>query len=333
MHENPRASLLLANGMVYLSWASSCDIPPYYGWVMAYRADTLQQVALWNAAPLTGYSGIWQSDTGPAADEEGNVYAVTGNGVFDAASGGRDYGDSIVKLALIGGELEVKDYFTPHDQEELNRTDGDLGSGGVILLPQQTGSHAHLLVTGGKGGVVYVLNRNHLGRFHQGDDSNALSTVKVEGHIFGAPAYWNGHVYLQPENDVLTDFSVRNDQLVPAAQSNARLAQPGATPAISANGTKDAIVWIVSTTETGFTERPTVLLAFDGTNVANELYSSDEDSPSVSVSAGRAIRFVIPLVAKGRVYVGTAGQVDVYGLLPTAQPEKAERGGRLNRNK
>jgi hypothetical protein len=281
---------------------------------MAYRADTLKQVGVLNTAPVTGQAGIWQSDTGPAADEEGNVYAVTGNGIFDAASGAPDYGDSVLKLALTQSGLAIKDHFTPHDQEQLNATDQDLGSSGPLLVPPQSGSQRHLLVVGGKAGVVYVLDRDHLGKFHAGDDKHALSTVRVDGHIFGAPAYWNGHVYLVPENGVLTDFALRHDQLVPVAESAGRFAQPGATPAISANGRKDAIIWVVSTTETGLSERPAVLHALDATDVAHELYSSDQNP--ARDRAGQARRFVIPLVANGRVYVGTAGEVDVYGLLP-----------------
>ncbi len=313
IHENPRASLVLANGIVYLSWASSCDVPPYYGWVIAFRADNLKQMGFLNTAPVAGQSGIWQSDTGPASDEDGNLYALTGNGVFDAANGGQDYGDSVIKLGMVSKGLAVKDYFTPRDEAELNRTDGDLGSGGPLLVPQQPGSQKHLLLAAGKSGVVYVLDRDHLGKFHAHDDRNALSTVKVDGHVFSAPAYWNGLVYLLPENGLLDEFVVRNDRLVPFAESNLHPAQPGATPVISANGAQDGIVWVVSTTEPGLSERRAVLQAFSAANVQEELYSSNQNSERDQ--AGAAVRFVIPLVANGRVYVGTAGEVDVYGLL------------------
>jgi hypothetical protein len=330
LHDNPRAALLLVNGIVYLSWASSCDVPPYHGWVMAYDAHTLKQIAVFNASPGTGFSGIWQGDTGPVADERGNVYVVTGNGVFDAASGGRDYGDSILKLALTRTGLVASDYFTPHDQAELNATDGDLGSGGPILVPQP-GSLRHLLIAGGKSGVLYVLDPDHMGKFHAHDDSGALSEMEVKGRIFGAPAYWNGHLYVHPDEGVLTDFAIRDRRLVPIVQSTSELARAGATPAVSANGTKDGIVWIISSREPGPGNEIAVLHAADGENVSHELYSSAQNPDRDR--AGYSRRFVIPLVANGRVYVGTAQEIDVYGLLPLPTPPKPQPTRRKPRDR
>ena len=325
LHDNPRAALLLANGVLYLSWASSCDVMPYHGWVIGYEARTLKQVAVFNASPRTGLSGIWQGDAGPAADQRGDVYVVTANGVFDAASGGPDYGDSILKLSLAHGSLTVKDYFTPYDQAHLNATDSDLGSGGPILVPQQPGSHKLLVIAGGKGGVLYVLDPDHMGKFHPHDNSGVLSEARVAGQIFGAPAYWNGHVYVQPDDDVATDFALHHDELIPMAHSSNEYARAGATPAISANGDKDAILWIVSSREPGPGAEIAVLHAVDGTNIANELYSSS-DYPQRD-RAGNSLRFVIPTIANGRVYVGSERQVDAYGLLPqpvrTAPARKA----------
>src|SRR5262249_38715589 len=140
LKENPRASLLLDGGNVYLSWGSSCDVDPYHGWVMAYDAGTLAQKGALNVTPDGGEGGIWASDTGPAADAEGNVYVPTGNGTFDAGSGGRDYGDSELKLHLDGSSLTIRDYFTPYDQARLNDSDADLGSSGPLLLPDQPGA-------------------------------------------------------------------------------------------------------------------------------------------------------------------------------------------------
>jgi hypothetical protein len=148
--ENPRAGLLLSAGRLYLSWASSCDAGPYHGWVMAYDARTLKQLAALNTSPDTNDSGIWLSDTAPAADDAGNIFVVTGNGRFDAAAGGHDLGDSVLKLRLDGGQLAVADYFTPFNQEQLNANDADLGSGGPVLLPDQLGAHPHLLLAGAR---------------------------------------------------------------------------------------------------------------------------------------------------------------------------------------
>ncbi|HKS94711.1 MAG TPA: pyrrolo-quinoline quinone, partial [Terriglobia bacterium] len=247
LRENPRSSLLLANGKVYLTWASSCDVGPYHGWVMAYDAQNLKQAGVWNASPDAGESGIWAGDTGPAADSQGNVYTATGNGRFDAAAGGRDYGDSILKLVLDGPNLLVRDYFTPFNQEELNSNDNDLGSGGPVLLPDQPGAHPHLLLIAGKGGMVYVVDRNRMGHFHAGADSQVVEEVQLPGGgAFGAPAYWNQHVYYVASDDTLRDFEVERGLLKPVGRSGVRFIDPGATPAVSANGSKNAIVWAAS---------------------------------------------------------------------------------------
>ena len=171
LKENPRAALLLVGGEVYVTWASSCDVGPYHGWVMAYDARTLQQRAVLNTSPDGANGGIWQSDTGPAADQEGNVYVATGNGDFNGAkAGGRDFEDSVLKLRLEGQHLVVQDYFTPFNQKEMDAKDWDLGSQGSVLLQPQTGAHPHLLVVAGKKGKLYVLDRARLGKFHAGSD-------------------------------------------------------------------------------------------------------------------------------------------------------------------
>lgn len=106
LRENPRGALLLSKGSVYLTWASSCDVGPYHGWIMAYDAKTLRQQAVLNTSPDSAESGIWMSDTGPVADEQGRVYVVTGNGEFNANSdGGRDYGDTVLQLGRRGNQL------------------------------------------------------------------------------------------------------------------------------------------------------------------------------------------------------------------------------------
>jgi len=133
----------LANGNVYIAWGSSCDAGPYYGWVLAYEARTLKQTGVFNTSPDSGEAGIWQADAGIAADSEGNVYAVTGNGKFNAASGGHDYGDSVLKLRFAPNSPTVRDYFTPFNESTLNSRDDDLGSSGPVLLPDQPGPHPH----------------------------------------------------------------------------------------------------------------------------------------------------------------------------------------------
>ena len=323
LRENPRAGMLLTNGNVYMAWGSSCDVGPYYGWVLAYDSRTLQQTGVFNASPSAGESGIWQADTGIAADEHGDVYAVTGNGTFNGASGGRDYGDSVLKMGFANGALAVRDYFTPSNQSELNAHDADLGSGGPVLLPDQPGPHPHLLVTAGKGGVLYVIDRDRMGQFHAGSDSHAIQTIPAPGPrtaAFGAPAYWNGHLYYSGSNAPLKDFAVNQGRLstVPIHQGGVVIQEPGAIPSISANGTKDGIVWVLRTK--GWEQGNTygVLQAYDAHDVSQLLYTTDaggRDSP------GMVLRFTVPTVADGRVYVGMRHALFVYGLRDSPRPK------------
>ena len=327
LRENPRAALLLANDKVYLTWASSCDVGPYHGWVMAYDARTLAQVAAFNASPDADDSGIWAGDTGPAADAEGNVFVATGNGKFDTASGGRDYGDSMLKLGLTGRQLLVRDYFTPFNQQELDAEDKDLGSGGPLLLPDQPGSHPHLLVVTGKGGLIYLLDRDHLGGYHTRSDSQIVQTLPGgPDENFGAAAYWNGHVYFIFTGEVPKDFILSRGRLSnEPARGSRRFLDPGATPTVSANGSKDGIVWALTSKRWNQPDGPAaVLYAFDASNIARELYSSEMNASRDR--AGVGLRFNIPTVANGRVYVGAKGELDVYGLL--SAPGKASAGRR-----
>ena len=192
-----------------LTWGSSCDIGPYHGWILSYDPHTLKQTGVFNTSPDTADSGIWQADTAPAADSEGNTYVLTGNGVFTAAHGGRDYGDSVLKLSSSKNGLVLRDFFTPFNEEQLSRNDLDLGSGGAIVVPQQADSKERLLIAGGKSGTIYVLNRDHLGGHRPKDDGQVLQTLQCGGGSYGAPAYWNGHVYYLCSGDLLKDFSIK----------------------------------------------------------------------------------------------------------------------------
>jgi hypothetical protein len=175
LKENPRAALTLANNALYLTWASSCDVDPYHGWVMAYDPQTLAQRAVLNVTPDGSEAGIWLSDTGPAADAAGNLYVPTGNGTFSAGNGGPDYGDSVLKLALDGSSLAIRDYFTPHDQDRIRKADSDIGSSGPLLLPDQPGQHRHLLLQPTKDSTIYVIDRDRMGKFHRDSDASYRS--------------------------------------------------------------------------------------------------------------------------------------------------------------
>jgi hypothetical protein len=312
LRDNPRAALLLSNGLVYLTWASSCDVGPYHGWVMAYDANSLQQKAVFNASPDADDSGIWGGDTGPAADQAGNILVATGNGRFDVAKGGRDYGDTLLKLN--GRSLKPIDYFAPFNVDALNAGDSDLGSGGPMLLPDQAGSHPHLAAIEGKGGTLYLVDCDHMGHWQPANDSHAVQTVAVPNGVFGSMTYWNHYLYVLSDGDAIRQFVVKGGRLSLQAASGNTFPGVSATPTLSANGNQDGVVWILNSKTWNGPLRPAVLHAYDATNVAHELYNSEQNAGRDR--AGLALRFNIPTVANGHVYVGAKQEVDVYGLLP-----------------
>jgi hypothetical protein len=310
LRENPRAALTLANNNVYLTWASSCDVDPYHGWVMAYDPQTLAQKAVLNVNPDGSEAGIWLSDTGPAVDSEGNFYVPTGNGTFDATSGGRDYGDSVLKLD--GSSLSVRDYFTPFNQASILAGDSDVGSSGPTLLPDQPGPHRHLLLQPTKDSTIYVIDRDNMGKYHS-DRDDLVQIVHLPGGGYGAMAYLNGHAFFAASDDYLRAYAIKNGQLVPAETSAMKFANPGATPSISADGNKNAIVWAISTKTWNGPDNKPAVLAFDATKLGQPIYTSEQNSSRDR--AAFATRFAIPVVVNGRVYFSTRGEVEVYGLL------------------
>ncbi|HKW63368.1 MAG TPA: hypothetical protein VJN89_12545 [Candidatus Acidoferrum sp.] len=312
LRENPRAALLLVNNVVYLSWGSSCDVDPYHGWVMAYDAQTLAQKAVLNVTPDGSEGGIWGSDTGLGADANGNVYVATGNGTFDAASGGRDYGDSLLKLMLDGSSMVVRDYFTPFNQAQLNDADADLGSSGPTLLPDQPGTHRHLLLQPGKGAMIYVIDRDQMGQFRAEGDA-VVQRIRTAGGGYGAMAYWNANVYFACSGDSLRNYALENGQLKLRSSSSMKFDNPGATPSVSADGNKNAIVWAIATKTWNGPARSAVLYGFDVSNLSEPIYTSEQNSQRDR--AGMATRFVIPIVVNGHVYFGARDEVEVYGLL------------------
>jgi hypothetical protein len=311
--ENPRAALLLASGTLYLSWGSSCDVDPYHGWLMAYgAAETLPQKGVLNVTPNGSEGGIWESDTGPAADESGNIYVPTANGTFDASSGGMDYGDSVLKVALAGSSIEIRDYFTPYNQSQLSDADADLGSSGPLVLPDQPGSHRHLLLQPTKGGTIYLIDRDQMGKFNAQGDA-VLDRIPMSGGGYGAMAYWKGHVFFACSDDYLRDYAVANGHIKLSRTSNIKFENPGATPAISADENHNAVVWAVATKTWNGADRPAIVYAFDANNINQPIYTSEQNGKRDR--AALATRFVIPVVANGRVYIAARGEVDVYGLL------------------
>ena len=313
--ENPRAALLLTNNAVTLTWGSSCDVGPYHGWIISYDARTLQQRAVFNASPDADDSGIWASDTGPAADPQGNIIVATGNGSFDVDKGGRDYGDSLLKLDA--QTLKLTDYFTPFNAGDLDRNDADLGSGGPLLIPDQPGPHPHLAVIAGKSGTIFVVDRDHMGHYVSQSNSHAIQTIPNRYGVYAAPAWWNNTLYVLScgDDDAIQTFSISGGKLARAATSGDSVSGLCTTPTISANGTKDGILWILRSKAWNGPDTQAELTAYDATNINHKLYDSEQEYQRDR--AGQALRFNIPIVVNGRVYVGAKKEIDVYGLLPT----------------
>jgi chitodextrinase len=342
-NELQRPGLALVNGVVYIAWASHEDRDPYHGWIIGYNATTLAQVpgAVFNTTPnrvgTVSYSrgGIWMGGGAPAADSSGNLYFLTGNGTFDAATGGSNYGDSTMKLSTAAG-LGVADWFTPADQASLDGADNDHGSGGAaILVDQPTSPVQHLVIGGGKEGNLFLLNRDAMGHYGANANpvnSNAVQIFNVGNGIFSTSAFWNNSLYIAPAGGRLQayPFSTSTGQFNAGSATSAGVSFgfPGATPSISASSaTTDGIVWAMDShlycTPHSPGCGPAVLHAFDASKLSTELWNS---SQAASDKAGFAVKFTVPTVANGKVYIGTRGndtgtgtssipgELDVYGL-------------------
>jgi len=322
-----RAALLLSKGKVYIAFASNADSGLYHGWVIAYDATTLRQSGAWVSTPDSYQGGIWMSGCGISADSAGNLYLSTANGPFDAygEQSGSNFSDSVVKLTPGAHGIALVDFFAPSNQAKLAKDDLDLGSVGVLLLPEQPGPYPRLAVTSGKNGHIYVLNRDSLGGYNQGR-GNPQIVQDISGQLkqqMGTPAYWNGRLYfgagISPQKDGIKAFALRNGTLsvTPTSQSAAIYHLTRSTVSVSANGNSNGIVWAVDNDAYyNAHQGPAALHAYDARNLGRELYNSNQrigrDNP------GQAAKFTVPTVANGKVFVGTANQVSVYGLLPGA---------------
>lgn len=306
-----RPALLLANGIVYTAYGSLGDFGPFHGWVIGNNAQTLQTVVKFNATPNGNEAGIWMTGSGPAADASGNLYVLTGNGTLSAPTGGKDYGDSFIRL---NQSLRVKDYFTPSNQKHLAAKDLDLGSGGALLVPDQPGRVPHILVGGGKDGVLYVINRDKMGHYRP-KMKNAVQALPNAGHpIFSTGAYFHGAVFVHAVGDVLKAYQVSDGKLVgPVSQGTTAFGYPGATPSISASGNNNGIVWEIQNTGKRGALGHAVLRAIDANSLSHELYNSDQ---VISRDlTGLYVKFSVPTISNGKVYVGTQTELVAYGLL------------------
>jgi len=315
---NERPGLLELNGTIYTMWGSHCDNGAYTSWMMAYSADTLKQTGVLNFVPNGSEGGIWMSGTAPAADAAGNIYFLIGNGTFDTAlntsglpSQG-DCGNCYVKVSS-STPLTLLDYFTPSNTVAESNVDEDLGSGGPLLLPDVTdaaGKTRHLAVGSGKDAIIYVLDRDSMGKFSATQNSIYQQiSGQLSGGEFAKPSYFNGTVYYGAVGDAIKAFPIAGGKLAtsPSSKTAIQFPYPGATPAISANGTSSGILWAV---ENG---SPAVLRAYDATNLATELYNSNQATGGRDQFSGN--KFITAMIANGKVFVGTPNSVAVFGLL------------------
>jgi outer membrane protein assembly factor BamB len=319
--EFQRPALLLDYGVLYIGFAAHCDDNAYsaqgHGWLFAYNTKTLHLNSSFVVTPNGFGGGIWASGGGPAVDAYHNIYFSTGDGTFDVDQGGIDYGDSVIKLS--SSTLSLLDYFTPYNQAILEANGGDLGSGGILILPDQGTSPTHLLMTAGKAGFIYLINRDNLGQYNTSRDNVVQENGQIVG-LFSTPAMWQNRLYFVGSGytggDYPKAFSLSRGRMsnYPTSQATLPYPYPGAVPVVSANGATNGILWALQ--HGGTASGNEVLHAYDATNLAHELYNSEQagnrDLPGL---AGRQFESII--VVNGKVYVPTAQpQLSVFGLLP-----------------
>ncbi len=317
---NERAGLLLLNGVVYLGWSSHCDIEPYTGWLMGYNENSLAQTSVLNLTPNGSEGSIWQSGAGLAADSSGNIYFLDANGDFGTTLNGSgmpangNYGNAFMKVSTAGNKLVPADYFTMSNTVAESDADEDLGSGGAMLLPDETdasGTVWHLAVGAGKDANIYVVDRDNMGKFNSSGNSvyqelgGALS-----GQEFGMPAYWNNTVYYGGVSDSIRAYPITQAKLAtsPSSKTAHQFPYPGTMPSVSSNGTSNGILWAIDNSS------PAVLYAYDATNLAHELYDSNQAAGGRD-QFGPGNKYITPMIVNGKVYVGTTNGVAVFGLL------------------
>jgi hypothetical protein len=316
-----RGALLANNGQIYTVWASHCDDQPYNGWIIAYNESTLAQTAVLNYTPNGSQGAIWNT-SGLAADSAGTLYGMAGNGTFDTTLTGTgfpnqaDYGNTVLKLTPSPTSLSVADYWAASNTVSESNSDIDLGSGSPMLLPDQTdggGVVRHLLIGAGKDGNVLLLDRDSLGKF-SASASTAYQRVTslLPGGLRSAFAYFNGSVYVADNGGTLKAFTL-NAALLPASptsQSAATFGYPGASPSVSASGSSNAILWAL----TSASGSAAILHAYNPANLQQEYYNSTQ-AASGRDAFGNGQRYITPVVANGKVFVGTPTGVAVFGLL------------------
>lgn len=313
--QNQRPALAYYNGYVYIAFASHGDNGPYHGWIFAYNGSIMAQTSAFCLTPNGVGAGIWAAGAGLPIDNggtAGRLYMVSGNGTY----GSNEYGESVVNFSLAGGKLTPTDSFTAFNQAKLTQSDLDQGSGGILMVPDEGGANANILINVGKEGRILVLDRNHLGGYAAGASYNTNIPQDILGAtkgLWSTPAYWNGNVYMWGNGDVPKMFTLNAGVLdrSPSSESSITSLYPGANFTISSNGTEDGIAWAVRTDEYT-THGPGILYAWNANNLSDLLYRSDQNN--ARDNAGRAMKFEIPVVTNGKVYLAGAKIIDVYGL-------------------
>ncbi|HTV38983.1 MAG TPA: hypothetical protein VMF08_00295 [Candidatus Sulfotelmatobacter sp.] len=288
--EHQRAGLLLLNGVVYLGFASHCDQGAYHGFLLGYNATNLSLLYTFNTTPSGAEGGIWSCGMAPAADTNGNIYVMTGNGTFD---GTENFGMSMVKLS---GSLAVEDYATPTNYASLSEGDQDFGSGGVVLLPP------HYAVGIGKDTNLCLADITHMG--HVGGFAEAFTAESSSGDVVGkSPVYWQGpamqYIFLMHANDPTESFQYTNGSISTTPLGTGAFSEDDRSGglSLSADGTTNGILWEMGSDSN--------LRAYDAMNISNVLWKG---------SVGTYVKMACPTIANGKVYVGTAGNLGVWGL-------------------
>ena len=315
-----RQGLVLLNQVVYTAWTSHCDFTPYTGWLIGYDEGTLAQTSVLNVTPNGEEGSIWQSGAGMASDGS-YLYFLDANGTFDTTLNGSgfpqnsDFGQAFLKVSTANNHLSVADYFEMHDGPSESANDTDLGSGGALLLPAMQdsgGTTRNLAVGAGKDSNIYIVDRSNLGKFHaSGNQIYQEIDGALSGGMWAMPAFFGNSLYFGSNGNNLLQFNFSQAKLstAPASKSSNTFQYPGTTPSISANTSTNAIAWAVEHSDPN-----DVLHAYDATNLGNELYNSSQASGQRD-QFGQASHFGTPMIANGKVYIGTTTNVTAFGLL------------------
>jgi hypothetical protein len=315
-----RQGLLLLDGVIYTAWTSHCDARPYTGWIIGYDESTLKKTSVLDVTPNGNEGAIWQTGAGLASDGK-DIYFLDANGTFDTTLDSKgfpkngDYGNAFMKLSPKGDKLAVADYFNMYNTVQESNQDEDLGSGGALVLPAMKdaqGKTRELAIGAGKDSNIYLVNRNHMGKFNPNNDKAIYQEIDgaLPGGIWSMPAYFNGSIYYGPEGYNLLQFTFSKAKLStsPTSSSSVSYPYPGSTPSISADKQQNGIVWAIEHSD------PTdILHAYNATNLQKELYNSNQ--AGTRDQFGTASHFGTPMIVNGKVYVGTNTNVTAFGLL------------------